>query len=136
MTFAISRDFNSFLLLKKPANHKNVMFRDRWTVPGGLIEEGESDLESAIREMREETNLKIGAQEMRLVMTFPCNCDPTEPEHEVVVYAAWIGEERMRCAEGTTEEPVRVFKDIPINCLWYVPHLMAIAIGRIKQPLY
>lgn len=135
MTFVISLDFHSFLLLHKPETHQNPLFRDRWTAPGGLIEAGESDLLSAIREMHEETNLKIDPSEMRPVLTFLCNCDPRESEHEIAVFGVSMGEDLMHCAEGSGEEPVKVFKSLPLNSFWYVEHLMALTVGRLKQPL-
>ena len=38
--------------------------RDIWMVPGGGIEEGESSLEAAVREVEEETGLDIEVQKL------------------------------------------------------------------------
>jgi len=44
------------ILLEKRRNDPN---RERWTVPGGLIELGESTDQAAVREMMEETGLVV-----------------------------------------------------------------------------
>lgn len=37
----------------------NKSFGGRWEVPGGKVEQGESSLEAAIREVKEETGIKL-----------------------------------------------------------------------------
>jgi len=51
--FLMRKDFN--ILICHPTNHApNV-----WSIPKGKIEEGESDIEAAIRETYEETNIDL-----------------------------------------------------------------------------
>ena len=38
---------------------KNEPFRDQWALPGGFLEENETMVEGAIRELEEETGLKL-----------------------------------------------------------------------------
>ena len=134
MTFVFAPRGFSFLLLLKPQDHKNPLFRGNWTAPGGKLEDGELPLAGAIRELKEETGLKAKASEMRLVCRFYCNCDPTEPEHEVIVYGVKVPKEKMRKAKGLKAEPVRVFRDLPGNIVWHVLPLWELAWGRLKQP--
>ena len=132
MTFALSPDFGSVLLLRKPDTHPNPLFRGKWTAPGGLIEEGESEAHSATRELEEETQLRASA--MRFVLRFSCNCDPQEAEHEVAVYGTVLPFENLKAAHGEPSEPVAVFGTIPESALWYVEPLLQIVIGRMRQP--
>ena len=47
---------NGKILLEK---RKNEPGKDRWSIPGGLVELGESAEATAIREVREETSLEV-----------------------------------------------------------------------------
>jgi 8-oxo-dGTP diphosphatase len=58
---AIILDGNKLLLEKR----KNAPSKGKWTVPGGLVELGESMEEAVIREVKEETGLEV--YEPRLV---------------------------------------------------------------------
>jgi 8-oxo-dGTP diphosphatase len=40
-------------------NRKNPPFQDRWALPGGYMDEGETFLEAAIRELKEETGVSL-----------------------------------------------------------------------------
>lgn len=135
MLFALSPDLQNVLLLRKPATHPNPLFRDRWTAPGGHIEDGETELQGALREMREETLLEIAAEDARFVLRFACNCDPLESEHEVIVYGATVPLNRLVLARGEANEPVAVWPKLPRDVLWYVDPLLEFVKGRLKQPL-
>ncbi len=136
MLFVLTPDLENVLLLLKPWAHPNPIFRDKWTAPGGHIEEGESELDGALREMWEETGLTFRQDEVRFVLNFACNCDPTESEHEVFVYAATAPIEKLNRAVGDTNEPISVWRGLPPNTLWYVSPLMDLIKGRLKQPIY
>lgn len=42
-------------------------YKPHWSLPGGIIDAGESPIEAAIREVFEETNIKISKDELRFV---------------------------------------------------------------------
>jgi ADP-ribose pyrophosphatase YjhB (NUDIX family) len=134
MTFVVTPTFRHFLLLLKPEDHKNPLFRGNWTAPGGKVEQAESARLGAARELKEETGIEVDAQNLRFVLAFSCNCDPTESEHEVYVYGAVVPLTQLNRARGLTDEPVRIFKEVPGNVVWHTGPLLELVIGRLKQP--
>lgn len=132
MVFAFSEDLRRLLMLRKPDNHKHPLFRGRWTVPGGHIEAGETDEEGAMREMLEETRVLV--PNLRNVLTFACNCDPTEDEHEVVAFACTLSRQTMLAAVGMPDEPLSVLDEIPRESVWCVAALAEMARFRMEQP--
>ena len=99
---AIVRD--GHLLLIKHAEHKSG--RSYWVIPGGGREEGETEEECVLREMQEETGLKVTIERLLLDeevglkniysrhKTYLCRADEGEaqpgyePEPEVAAYYA------------------------------------------------
>ena len=134
MVFALSTDHEAVLLQHKPATHKNPLFRDRWTVPGGHVEAGESEIEAAVREFREETGICLLAGALRFVLRFACNCDPTESEHEVAVFGALLSMEILQNARGSEVEPVQTFVELPTNTQWYLRAMLELVASRMAQP--
>jgi mutator protein MutT len=60
---------NKFLLLKRSkGEHHNS---DKWGLPGGTVEKDETPMDAAIRELYEETSLKI--TNMRVLEKYPYN---------------------------------------------------------------
>jgi 8-oxo-dGTP pyrophosphatase MutT (NUDIX family) len=49
---------NFFLLLHYPNNRRQAKGKDFWEFPKGHIEKGESDLQTALREIKEETGME------------------------------------------------------------------------------
>jgi 8-oxo-dGTP pyrophosphatase MutT (NUDIX family) len=136
MVFALaSEDLGDVVLLRKPEDHKNPLFRGRWTVPGGAIESGESDAEGAARELSEEAGILVSAGELIPILRFYCNCDPTESEHEVVVFGVRIDSGQRSGARGTPTEPIVVERQLPDRLLWYIEPLLALVKARMRQPL-
>jgi ADP-ribose pyrophosphatase YjhB (NUDIX family) len=131
MTAIFSDDFSRLLLLRKPDTHPNPLFRGKWTFPGGLVENGESVQKSAERELFEETQLTAS---VRPILRFFCDCDPTEAEHEIFLYAGTLPIDAMNGAVGSSIEPVQVFADLPVDLMWYLPQLRDLAIMRLRQP--
>jgi 8-oxo-dGTP pyrophosphatase MutT (NUDIX family) len=141
LTFLFDTSLKNILLLRKPITHHNPLFRGRWTAPGGKIEDNDGNPKAAaIRETYEEAKIRVSSEDMRCVLSFPCNCDPTEAEHDVYVYAARLPYVFLESAHGQPEEPVKVF-DITyvlaagsgINLVWYVKPIISLAIVRLEQ---
>jgi 8-oxo-dGTP pyrophosphatase MutT (NUDIX family) len=137
MTFVFSPDFKDVLLLRKPDDHRNPIYRGKWTAPGGLLESGESEIEGAIRELHEETGLDALADDMRMVLILVCNCDPLEAEHNVLIYATTMPPAAMKLARGSSAEPVAIYPTnilAGINIVAYLQPLISLAISRLRQP--
>jgi len=66
-----------------PTNGKILLIRradnDRWAVPGGYMEPGESIIETCVREVKEETGLKVHIDRLIAVYSTP---------HRLVEYAS------------------------------------------------
>lgn len=134
LVFVVSLTFEHVLLLRKPDTHKNPLFAGKWTAPGGKVEDWESDKACAIRELEEETGLYIDPCNYRYVLSFLCNCDPTEVEHTVIVFGVMMPLYYMQAGAGSVEEPVRVYEASPSNSVWYLDAMRTMVIERLKQP--
>ena len=134
MTFVVSPDFKRVLLLRKTATHHNPLFRDRWTAPGGKLELNETPWDGAARELKEETNMDLRGV-LRRVLDFPCNCDPLEDEHDVIVYGIVQTLDLSMVAGG--DEPVDIFpvQFLPSDLVWCTQPLLALTLERLKQPI-
>src|SRR3569833_447713 len=132
MVFAVSPDMQQVILLRKPNDHKNPIFAGRWTAPGGHIEDDETPIQGAHREMQEETGIDVPLDNLRLVLEFQCNCDPTEDEHSVFVYGVVLPAERLNTAMGFME-PVSVYTELPDDLLWYTRPLLELTKARLQQ---
>ena len=57
---------DKFLLLLRPTG-SNVKFPNMWSFPGGGSEKGEEPLQTAIREVYEETGLRVYPEDLKLL---------------------------------------------------------------------
>ena len=73
--------------------------RDKWVGIGGKFEEGESPEDCLLREVREETGLRLLRWRYRAVVTFVSDEWGTEYMH-LFTADRWEGELRSDCAEG------------------------------------
>lgn len=80
-----SKDENSanIILVKR----KNEPFKGQWVLPGGFLDEGETLVEAAIRELEEETSLKIKSLEQ-----FKAFGDPGRDPRGQTVTVVFLGE--------------------------------------------
>ena len=58
---------DKILLIKR----KNEPFKDKWALPGGYVEYGETVEDAVLREISEETNLSVGIKELLGVYSSP-----------------------------------------------------------------
>ncbi|MBF0280550.1 MAG: 8-oxo-dGTP diphosphatase [SAR324 cluster bacterium] len=91
---------NKVLMIHREKDDEHQGF---WLAPGGKLEKNEAPAETAIREVREETGLKIEALELKAVLSFPDDGDsPFGDEWQVFVFhsALFSGELTGNCPEG------------------------------------
>ncbi len=137
MVFVFSPDLRDVLLLRKPDDHHNELFRGMWTVPGGRQEPREGPLQCAVRELAEETGVRVRPSRLTFILKFSCNCDSSEAEHFIHVYAASATIRTLRSARGSSREPVKLVNrlwDMPAETVWWLAPLMELTVGRLKQP--
>lgn len=80
----------SVLLIKRRDDVKHVP--GKWSLPGGWLEYGESPLETAVREVKEEVGLKINPKNIKFI-GYTSDAHPSV--HTVTLYfkaSAFIGE--------------------------------------------
>ena len=82
------------LLIEKDGKYLGVARRDdhsAFGLPGGKVDPGETHVESAVRELQEETGLKVSPQDLKVV--FERTCDGDTP-YDSTTYSAskWAGE--------------------------------------------
>ena len=102
----------------KEDEHKGL-----WLAPGGKIEPNEAPCEAAIREMKEETGLKIYNSELRAVLSFPDNGDsPFGDEwHVFVFYSKNNGERnygvllRLKIPQKCSSNPFYLPQNMHLN---------------------
>lgn len=58
---------NELLLLRIGEHTVNPRRSHTWDLPGGFIDDGEAEVDGAIREVREETGIELGRDQLALV---------------------------------------------------------------------
>ena len=64
----IMNDKNEFLIQKRSANKK--IYPDKWSITGGAVDSGETSLQGAIREVKEEIGIDIDKEKMEFMLSF------------------------------------------------------------------
>ena len=92
-------DLRGRLLLQERDEHAPVD-PEKWSLVGGGIEEGESDVEAALRELEEETGLSGVDLDPLGVLTF--YCDGCHETHEFALFTAFtdLTDADVECHEG------------------------------------
>lgn len=80
---AMLRD--GLVLLGHRSPHKHA-FPDVWDLPGGVIEDGESELEALARELHEELGVRIAPDAAQHL----CRVVTVGPRAEPVLVSAWV----------------------------------------------
>lgn len=66
---------------------KHYPFEGQWALPGGFLDEGETPIAAAVRELQEETGVKIRPSELHLIDVF---AEPgRDPREHVISVAYW-----------------------------------------------
>ena len=103
----IKRKDGTIVLVKR----LNPPFKDRYAVPGGFVEYGETVEQAAKREAKEETGLEVG--NLRLVGVYS---DPARDPRGHVVSVAFLADELGGEFRASTDaKQVKAFKEIPAN---------------------
>lgn len=89
-----------YLMLHR-ISKKNDVNRDKWIGVGGKFEYGEAPEECLLREVREETGLKLERFRFRGILTFLCDSQP--PEYIFLYTADRFSGELKECDEGILE---------------------------------
>ena len=88
---------NKYLMLHK-TKKKNDINKDKWLGIGGKFEEGESPEECIVREVMEETGLKLNSYQLRTIVTYVST--NWETEYMYVFTSNDFTGELIECNEG------------------------------------
>lgn len=64
----IMNDKNEFLIQKRSANKK--IYPNKWSQTGGAVDSGETSLQGAIREVKEELGIEIDKEKIEFILSF------------------------------------------------------------------
>ncbi|MBL0748661.1 NUDIX domain-containing protein [Nocardioides baculatus] len=101
---ALVRDRRVLLAHRRP---DKVAYPDVWELPGGVREEGESELEALVRELREEVGVEVDVAST----THLCRVE-ARPVAEPVVLSAWL----VRDWQGT---PANLAPEEHLDLGWF-----------------
>lgn len=80
-------DSRGWVLLQERDEHAPIA-PERWAASGGHVEPGESFLEAAVRELREETGLVVAPEELQLVGIYDIHHVERASDDRMALFAA------------------------------------------------
>lgn len=80
-------DRRGWVLLQERDEHARIA-PEKWAASGGHVEPGETFLEAAVRELREETGLVVEPDELQLVGHYDIHHVETDSRDRMALYAA------------------------------------------------
>ncbi len=86
------------LLIKR----RNPPYQDKWALPGGMVDSGETVEEALIREMKEETNLDVIPTSILGVYSDPQR-DPRGQVISIVFVTSWNHDQSARAQDDAKE---------------------------------
>jgi len=87
------------VLLQKPSYRKNV-----WQVPGGVVEESETPLTGAVREIKEELGLDIPKEDVKFEGIFHIPAHGAYPDFLNTVFSTQLNDEQVKSIDFRKEE--------------------------------
>ena len=90
----VMRDRNGKFLLQLRDNRKNIPDPNKWGLFGGGIKEGELPIDTVIREMKEELELKLKKEDLSLEYTY------NHHKHYLFLYKKTIDPTKLKLHEG------------------------------------
>src|SRR5690554_7638775 len=107
--FSASADEEYVLLVKR----KNAPFKGQWVLPGGFVDDGENLETAALRELQEETSLKLNGLKQLKAYGDPGR----DPRFHTVSVAHWgiVNKDKVKVKAASDADEVRWFKlnDLP-----------------------
>jgi len=105
LLFSINDNSPEVLLIQR----KNDPFKGKWAIPGGFIEMDETLEESAVRELKEETNISIPQEKLEQLYTF--GKPDRDPRTRVitVVYFAIVDSNNLKPEANSDASDVKWF---------------------------
>ncbi len=88
----------SVLVIKR----KNPPFQNKWAIPGGMVDEGETVEHALIRELKEETSLDVEPHAILGVYSDPSR-DPRGQVISIVFVAKWDQTQEPRASDDAKE---------------------------------
>lgn len=86
------------ILLQKRDWKKGIKYPGRWALPGGVRQERETVAECAVREIAEETGLRIDPGDLQVLMDFPWSYGGISYTNRI--FLCFVGYVEIRSSEG------------------------------------
>ncbi|MBI4122968.1 MAG: NUDIX domain-containing protein [Parcubacteria group bacterium] len=86
------------ILLQKRDWKRGIWYPGRWVIPGGAREEGETPAECAVREIAEETGVRVSISDLQKLIDFPYS--HRRKSYRDKVFLCFVGYVEIQSNEG------------------------------------